>query len=726
MRRDTTPPRRKATLADIVAGRQCQNVSRLPTRAGRSQRTSSSTTSATVPSFYMSSEDSAKNDVVEEGARCDAALEVANSGRSKADNVHRGHLRCLFANENGVRRDNVIQLLKKLGIHSTPDDAALKLFFEANTNADSSILPDQWVALVEQLLHAQKDSGDGATQLTGSLLPKPSSAALREERVEWARDTVSAHGHSEARTEHRSETQARAEPNDQPLDSSKRGSAGTSNKRWATGSEVGDAALLKLFIHCGALNHKGRGLSLFVEDFKRMCVIRQNALPPKRLFCNATSKIGDCGSKDLCFSSPGRENVFITLPQFLGLLRDELRGITGGCRGRGRAARTTPPTVSMVLAAVAPMPLQQLFGSKVVDYLRQPSTVNKALAALEGSIEPLSNSDGNVSREAKAPGVTTTTFTRRASMNARHPQFGSGRFSTSTLTSRNNSCVTAGGASAGSEDPDDGEKPALFLHAGAARVRRGKSVTPRYMQQKPLDEISVSVIARSKARRLIDELRKKAIPINRYECFARIGCVQQALFEEAGLGSEDEDDETESVSSAASGAGAHRRHHAILYKAKPPDVAQPLLPGMYRMGGPGQPKPLQARQKTFERLHRQGLGQVSGFVNFAWRRSASASAMGDVGKCSLSERGAHASGRTTPIDVELSTAVGSRDDRAAHQADTLSSSYQTGVPGQTSRRDSRAHPMLADFFATRFPRYAIGPQRPSLSCGTGNRRGVTE
>ncbi|CAG9573460.1 conserved hypothetical protein [Leishmania major strain Friedlin] len=54
-----------------------------------------------------------------------------------------------------------------------------------------------------------------------------------------------------------------------------------------------------------------------------------------------------------------------------------------------------------------------------------------------------------------------------------------------------------------------------------------------YLDQRPLDEISISVVARAKARRLMDTLRRHTVPINRYECFARVeqedAPVQQAL-----------------------------------------------------------------------------------------------------------------------------------------------------------------------------------------------------
>jgi hypothetical protein len=56
----------------------------------------------------------------------------------------------------------------------------------------------------------------------------------------------------------------------------------------------------------------------------------------------------------------------------------------------------------------------------------------------------------------------------------------------------------------------------------SAAVSRQSSVSRRYLDERPLDEISASVIARAKARRLMDSLRRNTVPINRYECFARV------------------------------------------------------------------------------------------------------------------------------------------------------------------------------------------------------------
>lgn len=59
------------------------------------------------------------------------------------------------------------------------------------------------------------------------------------------------------------------------------------------------------------------------------------------------------------------------------------------------------------------------------------------------------------------------------------------------------------------------------------------TVRSHYLDQRPLDEITISVVARAKARRLMDTLRRHTVPINRYECFARVEQedepVQQAL-----------------------------------------------------------------------------------------------------------------------------------------------------------------------------------------------------
>ncbi|KAK7194888.1 hypothetical protein NESM_000410300 [Novymonas esmeraldas] len=59
------------------------------------------------------------------------------------------------------------------------------------------------------------------------------------------------------------------------------------------------------------------------------------------------------------------------------------------------------------------------------------------------------------------------------------------------------------------------------------------SAPSRYLDERPLDELGASAVARAKARRLMDTLRRHTVPINRYECFARVEQedepVQQAL-----------------------------------------------------------------------------------------------------------------------------------------------------------------------------------------------------
>ncbi|KAG5505747.1 hypothetical protein JKF63_05083 [Porcisia hertigi] len=64
----------------------------------------------------------------------------------------------------------------------------------------------------------------------------------------------------------------------------------------------------------------------------------------------------------------------------------------------------------------------------------------------------------------------------------------------------------------------EGARPDAELTASAAT----DSVEPHYLLQRPLDEISASAVARAKARRLMDTLRRHTVPINRYECFARV------------------------------------------------------------------------------------------------------------------------------------------------------------------------------------------------------------
>ncbi|KPI84422.1 hypothetical protein ABL78_6529 [Leptomonas seymouri] len=80
----------------------------------------------------------------------------------------------------------------------------------------------------------------------------------------------------------------------------------------------------------------------------------------------------------------------------------------------------------------------------------------------------------------------------------------------------------------------DGDIGALVASANrkvpaSATSSRQSSAGPRYLEERPLDEITVSVVARAKARRLMDSLRRNAVPINRYECFARLECEDEVV-----------------------------------------------------------------------------------------------------------------------------------------------------------------------------------------------------
>ncbi|KAG5502448.1 hypothetical protein JIQ42_05326 [Leishmania sp. Namibia] len=59
-------------------------------------------------------------------------------------------------------------------------------------------------------------------------------------------------------------------------------------------------------------------------------------------------------------------------------------------------------------------------------------------------------------------------------------------------------------------------------NAGATAPTDSDAAKSHYLEQRPLDEISASVVARAKARRVMDTLRRHTVPINRYECFARV------------------------------------------------------------------------------------------------------------------------------------------------------------------------------------------------------------
>ncbi|KAG5480199.1 hypothetical protein CUR178_06254 [Leishmania enriettii] len=59
-------------------------------------------------------------------------------------------------------------------------------------------------------------------------------------------------------------------------------------------------------------------------------------------------------------------------------------------------------------------------------------------------------------------------------------------------------------------------------NAGPTAPTDSDAAKSHYLEQRPLDEISASVVARAKARRVMDTLRRHTVPINRYECFARV------------------------------------------------------------------------------------------------------------------------------------------------------------------------------------------------------------
>ncbi|PBJ75247.1 hypothetical protein BCY84_11464 [Trypanosoma cruzi cruzi] len=733
MSRDAKPFFRRPTLADLVAGRQGSNVSQESNSAGTCQGVSVSSVGSTVPPVSVNTGGRPIYDVEEAGAHDDSFARMEQSGQWKLEKINREKLHDMFAKENGIRRDNVIRLLKKIGINSSLNDAALQVLFKENTHTESSILPEQWVALVEKLLRVQEDATEGTAQSNEVLASKPrNDEQPKNVKVMQRKDTVSSQRNREVLPERKDENKNNVSINNYILNETREHPGEVFEKKWITGSEATDIALLKLFIHCGALDRKDRGIELLPEDFRRVTYLRRNILPPKPIVWDAASKIADWCLQNSHSTSYETDDLCMKMSNFLDLLNDEFLDLTGGKVWNDKASNSSPPTVCMVLASLAPVPLQRLFGKEVVDHLCSPSTVQNVLKALGGSRGLFSTSNEPLPQNGKEFGIPPP-LPPPASNNPQRPQVRLLPFSSSSA------CIIGmgGGGDEGCFTGMDGagikkKSPLVSYSVGSRssstlRGANGKNGQPRYMEPRPLDEISASIVARSKARRLIDELRKNAIPINRYECFARIDYVQRAIFDDASLGEEEEEEEEEEVGGNVSrdaGARAHRRHRYTRYRARPPDFTGPLLPGMYKMGGLGQPLQRRARQETFERLYRLRFGQVRGIGNGSGYRSTSLKSAALLASRSASERGTLAPGQINPVKVEDSKKVGCAEERPMQQADDVPTPlYQRRqIRGKMTRRGSRPPLMLANLFAKQIVFSPPSSQPPTPNCGTVSTR----
>ncbi|RNC37113.1 hypothetical protein TcCL_NonESM13733, partial [Trypanosoma cruzi] len=232
--------------------------------------------------------------VEEAGAHDDSFARMEQSGQWKLEKINREKLHDMFVKENGIRRDNVIRLLKKIGINSSLNDAALQVLFKENTHTESSILPEQWVALVEKLLRVREDATEGTAQSNEVLASKPrNDEQPKSVKAMQRKDTVSSQRNREVLPERKDENKNNVSINNYVLNETREHPGEVFEKKWITGSEATDIALLKLFIHCGALDRKDRGIELLPEDFRRVTYLRRNILPPKPIVWDATSKIAE-------------------------------------------------------------------------------------------------------------------------------------------------------------------------------------------------------------------------------------------------------------------------------------------------------------------------------------------------------------------------------------------------------------------------------------------------
>lgn len=722
----------RPTLADIVAGRRGASGESTSGHGAESRRIFFSTPgTSTLPGDSArngrcvqghAGENHAHNDTHarEEGKQEEG---LAPWGHGKID---RAHLQALFAEGNGVRRDNVIPLLKRVGITVLPNDSALEPYFGAYHRAGSSISLEQWISLVERVLWTRRWANNETMHGSERITIKHRPSEMRRSNDVSSREASSTQGRvSVERSDdnrssfgslHRVVTVVPHKP------------AHDKSGRWLTGNEEMDVALLRLFIHCGALERKGKGLVLFVRDFKRMTHLRQKKLPPKSIVLDATFRLCSSCPLETSSSSFVAEDVCLTLPVFLGLIEEELRGFTNGDVSASDATRVFPPTLCMVLASLAPDSLQQLCGANIVEYLCTPSTVTHVVKVLKSPVSLLADRE-NTARFYTGPLPLSSSGTWQ------HPGTRSVLSSSFSSTSRTRSVcvldhnvenvsggrVSGGGSILGGLDcvnrsrkmkPPPPPPETTTTHAyrfssfgsfSAKNTQRGeeKSGPPRYMEQRPLDEISASIVARSKARRAIDELRKNAIPINRYECFARIEYVQEALFDEAKL--EAEEDSSDDNVGNSDETHAHRRGCFVRRKVRPLDVAKPLLFDMYKADDSAAPRQRRSHSSIFETLFRERFRQVHSWRGLSEHRSGSSAAMSRSTSQRTLGSNTHVSGKNAAAkgDVAAKPPCGNGETTCEVEKEEVVEEKKGFVQEETTRRSFRTPPMLSDVFATR-------------------------
>ncbi|KEG15533.1 hypothetical protein DQ04_00051280 [Trypanosoma grayi] len=734
MGRDTKAPG-KPTLADIVAGRHALDVPPGEHTGTTNRRVEVPETSPTQPLADMNGR-SCPHYNIEPGSIHNSRGGVENLGYSRLNVSEREHLQTIFSEENGIRRDNAVRVLKRLGIHPTPSDTELEPFFRTLDTQQSSLSPAQWISLVEHLIDAQGCTFESNANSTGVVTPDVPHHNSEEDQRMCGREGAVTQRSEAKLIDDQGRGCANASAISHLADTANGDGSSYSEERWITGTEEADVALVKLFIHCGALERKGRGMELFLRDFRRMTDLRRNSLPPRRIVWDAVSTLTDWCHAASASTNDSTDCQCMKLPQFLVFIEDELQGLVPRYRGGG-TSRHSFPTVCMILAALAPEPLQRICGRDTVEHLRAPETVEYVMRGLEIT-ESLNTTPPEASLKqgrgtglppmppalplASRPIIWKRQKVRRVPFSSPSTPVVRAGALDSTAT------ATGGGGGGGGGSDKTYEKRGRAVSAsvrsrsstGAQRERRSSDV-PRYMEPKRPDEISASIIARSKARRLIDELRKNTIPINRYECFARIEYVQQAMFEDASMSEHDGNSSEEGIDSQG-GTYSHRHRRHSKTKVLMPDVSGPLLPGMYRMGGLGRPTTRKARQETFERLYRSRFSCLSGCSSSSVHRSPSSVAATSSVSPSNAEQGAHTSVSPNHVNTEATAPLMSHEDQPASVSAAVTPLYQRRMRGSLTRQNSRPPPMLADIYATRFLSSSTRSQRASSTSTAASTR----
>lgn len=215
----------------------------------------------------------------------------------------------------------------------------------------------------------------------------------------------------------------------------------------------------------------------------------------------------------------------------------------GAMRWEGR----TLPTCAMVLAAVLPAEVSAVCSLPVTRYLRSIGLMREVLSSLVQRLRQ--NADGPTA--SLSTGVTSAVMQphppRRplsasplpqTAMKGRiRPFTSSPGYSTPLVPSTNPShlleepatthAIFDGGYGASlSRTPRDSDRQRGSSYSSSdeddEEQQASTRTQPRYLQPRPLDDITTSALARAKARRLMDQLRRHTVPINRYECYAKV------------------------------------------------------------------------------------------------------------------------------------------------------------------------------------------------------------